>query len=48
MNTFGTGAAGYSGSYLCEARMSRGDWVRGVDRVPAVEAGAAPRVGRSR
>ena len=48
MNTSVTGAAGFLGRHLCEAMGSRGDRVRGIARVPAVEAGAAPRVGESR
>ena len=48
MNTLGTGAAGLLGSHLCEALVSRRHRVRGIDRVPAVEAGAAPRVGEPR
>jgi nucleoside-diphosphate-sugar epimerase len=48
MNTLVTGAAGFLGSHLCEAMGSRRDRARGIDRVPAVEAGAAPPVGESR
>ena len=48
MNILVTGAAGLLGWHLCEARLSRRDRVRGIDRVPADEAGAAPRVGESR
>ena len=48
MNTLVTGAAGFLGRHLCEAMGSRGGRVRGIDRVPAFEAGAAPRVGESR
>lgn len=48
MNTLVTGAAGFLGRHLCGAMGSRGDRVRGIDRVPAVEAGAAPRVGEFR
>jgi nucleoside-diphosphate-sugar epimerase len=48
MNTLVTGAAGILGRHLCEVMGSRGDRVRGIDRVPAVEVGAAPRVGEFR
>jgi nucleoside-diphosphate-sugar epimerase len=48
MNILVTGAAGFLGSHLCEAMGSRRDRARGIDRVSAVAARAAPRVGESR